>query len=246
MSLDFPGAVTDYGEVGSAVVSPTLLTFSCWASFDSLSGNQTLMGVYHTSSTGNAAYLSTVGSAISIYSADGAFSGSQSSSGVLSTGEWCHVLGVVRSASNRQIYLDGTSAAAANTASRTPSVNVTGIGVYRSGASLTAGINGKLADVAVYDVALADDEIAALASGVRPSKVRPGSLVEYWPMNGADYVGKSWVSGGSDFTETGTLTQRAEMPPVTMATRAMSSLEAVAAMASPPYYSGMSLMGAGA
>jgi hypothetical protein len=42
--------------------------------------------------------------------------------------------------------------------------------------------NGRLAEVAVWDVALNADEITALARGYRPSLIRPDKLLWYIPL----------------------------------------------------------------
>lgn len=44
--------------------------------------------------------------------------------------------------------------------------------------------DGKLAEVAIWDAALSDDEIASLAKGFSALLVRPQSLQGYWPIIG--------------------------------------------------------------
>ena len=43
---------------------------------------------------------------------------------------------------------------------------------------------GNLAEIAMWSVTLTDAEIAALATGVRPNRVRPAAVVGYWPLWG--------------------------------------------------------------
>lgn len=66
----------------------------------------------------------------------------------------------------------------------------------------TALFAGLIAEVGIWSVVLSDDEIASLANGVAPIKVRPQSLVFYSPMirNVQD------VRGGLALTQTGSPT----------------------------------------
>ena len=43
---------------------------------------------------------------------------------------------------------------------------------------------GRIAEFAVWNVTLGDDEIASLAAGAKPIRVRPGSLQVYVPLPG--------------------------------------------------------------
>lgn len=73
----------------------------------------------------------------------------------------------------------------------------------RDTASSTKGyFDGDIAEAAIWNVALSDAEIAMLAKGLSPLRVRPASLVSYVPMNGAaspviDIVaGAGWAPSG--------------------------------------------------
>jgi hypothetical protein len=96
-----------------------------------------------------------------------------------------HCLGVERSATNRELYVDGTSENT-NTTSRTPS----GIDSLSIGFLFTNGDSdpffGDAAHMALWDTDLNDDEISALASGFSPMLIRPANLVSYWPLWGND------------------------------------------------------------
>jgi hypothetical protein len=62
-------------------------------------------------------------------------------------------------------------------------LNRTTIG-RRTNSALSGYYSGRVAEAAIWSVALADAEIAALAAGVLPYRVRPGSLLAYWPLWG--------------------------------------------------------------
>jgi hypothetical protein len=61
-------------------------------------------------------------------------------------------------------------------------VNRTGIGYHITSGSRTVFTNGRIAEAAIWNEALNDDEIAALANGFRPSLIRPNKLVFYVPL----------------------------------------------------------------
>ena len=44
--------------------------------------------------------------------------------------------------------------------------------------------DGEIADVAFWSEALTSDEIDALAKGLRPNRVAPKKLIEWWPLDG--------------------------------------------------------------
>lgn len=90
---------------------------------------------------------------------------------------------VLASTTSRTPYLDGT---AGTTNTQTNNVG-TGqdrltLATYLSGSSPQELLNGRLADAAVWNVALSADEIASLAKGFKPTRVRPQSLVFYAPL----------------------------------------------------------------
>jgi hypothetical protein len=91
------------------------------------------------------------------------------------------------------VYLDGGSKGT-NTNSVVPSnFDRTQIGFAAGG---TSALDGRLAEVAFWDIALSDAEVAMLALGYAPSLVRPDSLIHYWPLLSTtdptpDFVGDS-------------------------------------------------------
>lgn len=114
----------------------------------------------------------------------------------LSTGTWYHGLGVFRSATDRQLYLDGASDSAVFTTSRTFPINLDGIsiGMLRDVSPSEALEDSDVAEVALWNVELSAGEIAALGSGVAANIIRPSALVGYWPLFG-DTTGEPDLSG---------------------------------------------------
>jgi hypothetical protein len=113
--------------------------------------------------------------------------------------QWHHLGGVFASSTSRTGYLDGVGGTP-NTTSITPTgLDKTGIGaIVRS--TLANPFSGDIAEVAVWNIDLTDDEMAALAAGFCPLLIRPGNLVAYWPL----IRGLKDRMGGYDLTASGT------------------------------------------
>lgn len=99
---------------------------------------------------------------------------------------WTHA-GFTYSGSNDddllQVFFNGAedsaSVQAANaTQIHSPSQNI----FIGSQAGVSNEFAGGLAEIAAWNVVLDDIEIAALAAGANPLRIRPGNLIGYWPL----------------------------------------------------------------
>jgi hypothetical protein len=61
---------------------------------------------------------------------------------------------------------------------------------------------GKVAEVGIWNVILANEEVVALAKGFSPLMIRPASLRGYWPMDGLGTVERN-LKGTGDGTTPG-------------------------------------------
>lgn len=117
-----------------------------------------------------------------------------------SSGVWCHAAIVCASATSRSVYLNG-GGKTTDTNSRTPG------GVNRINVACQVGsssfANGDIAECAIWNVALADADIAALAAGVAAWFVRPDALVFYAPLL-QGYSPEIDIVGGRTLTLTST------------------------------------------
>jgi len=129
---------------------------------------------------------------------------------------WTHCAAVFASATSRTSYING-----ANPVNETTNVAGSFAGMDRvsvarrgsSGGSLQ--FNGDVAEVAIWNVALTEPELLALANGTNPKLIRPENLVFYAPLYGVDSPEPNLTIGGSTYnltlTNTPTLTTH---PPV--------------------------------
>ncbi len=96
---------------------------------------------------------------------------------------WHHVACVEASASSRAVYLDGAGKGTDATSISPAGLTRCTVGTFR-GALDAFPVEGAVAKVAVFDVALTDAEIAALAAHADPRRMRRGHCVSYLPLDG--------------------------------------------------------------
>lgn len=197
----FVRASNQFIECSTASVTAYPITLSGWFKTDDLTVNQVVVA-NATSGTGVGVYLIvrgvTAGDPLSATDYDGSTSAQANSGGSLSTNTWYHGGAVFNGASSRDVFLNGTKTS--NTT--TTSTNLAGTDRTNIGAliSTNSHFSGNLAEIAIWNVALTDAEMAILATGVSPLRVRPSALVFYAPIwsDIFDYVGnKSLVNQNS-------------------------------------------------
>jgi hypothetical protein len=101
----------------------------------------------------------------------------------IATGSWYAFVGVYRSATDRQFYLDtisGTKGISAT--SRTLTTPLTEI---RIGSHPTAGLNfpGLMAEMALWDVELTTEQITSFLAKNVATGIAAANLRGYWPLN---------------------------------------------------------------
>lgn len=182
MSRYFDGS-GDHLTVASAVVSATPLTMAVWCRRTVTGSTHALMSACSPTSGDNQFRLRVSSSNALV--ADTVVSGATGSSGIAipDTTSWHHCLGVWRSSTDRQAYVNGTGDTVGTTSKTMGSISSLRIGAASEGWYV---LTGYLAHPACWNVALTDGEIAALAAGASPLSIRPGALVAYWPFLGRD------------------------------------------------------------
>lgn len=145
-------------------------------------------------------YLKTDGK-LAIYTKVNNYDGSGSHT--LSTSTWYNIVATYDTTNGLVGYVggasDGTAAAAGSLATTTTTLQ---FGFDNSTAGRTFG--GKLADVALWNVALTVGEVAALAKGVRANQVRPNALTFFAPLDGLASPEPDLSGNANNGTLTGT------------------------------------------
>jgi hypothetical protein len=121
-------------------------------------------------------------------------------------GSWMHCAAVFTSGTSRTAYMNGVGGTA-NTTSIVP-ISPTGhidVGCL-STPTVFSPLNGSLAEVCIWDVALSAADVLMLAKGVSPLRVRPNNLVRYWPLFGRTTTEPDLIAAAA-LTQTGTMAQ---------------------------------------
>lgn len=205
MARDFIPTGSQYLQYGGAVASATPFTLACWVNPDVV-GSYGLINIALDTDpaafTGWILWLKNVSSTLraAVALQQASTYGEAVTTATLTTGTWAHVCGVFASNTSRTIYLNGGNNVSESTGITPSGVNKTTIGAYYYNGAIGTFLDGKLAEVGIWDVALTVNEISSLAKGYSPLFVRPENLITYVPLirdNDKDIV------GGVTFTANG-------------------------------------------
>lgn len=139
---------------------------------------------------------------VSVETTDNGGSTGTSSSTTFTANTWNHAAGVFASTTSRIAYLNGIAGTADTTNKSIAALASARIGASPGG---PLPINGSMAEVAIWNIALTATDVRLLASGVSPLIVRPDSLLAYWPMTGLNYASEPDILGGHPLTMTGVM-----------------------------------------
>jgi hypothetical protein len=133
-------------------------------------------------------------------------------SNTLSTNTWYHIAVTGSTVSNYTGYVNGSADGnqGSGFAFCTPD-NVTFGDDYTT---TDQPLVGTLADIGIWTTVLSAGELSALSKGARPSTVRQGSLVGYWPLDGIQSPEPDLSKNKNNGTLTGTSLSAG--PPIAM------------------------------
>jgi len=202
MAIDYSGT-SQHHLTSSTPVTAAPLSLACWFNTDDAVNDGCLVSVSDSATDVNSFELDLAGIGETAVSAqirattpDRALSTAD-----FTTGTWYHACAVFASPTSRASYLDG-GGKGTNATNLTPlSIDRLGLAA-RSGLSSLLSFNGRLAEVGIWNVALTDDEVAALARGFSPLCIQPQALVFYAPL----VREVQDVRGGRTLTPTGSPT----------------------------------------
>lgn len=190
MARLFNDASSEYLEYSSAVLTAVPITMAAWFRSDDAVATQSLVSISRNATTEERFQLRANGSPAGdpvqalATANNNATVGTASTSTGYSVNTWHHAAGVFTSSTSRAAFIDGGSKGT-NTTNVTPgTLNTTSLGAYAIPAGRSQYMSGRIAEAAIWNAALSDDEIAVLARGVSPLYVRPSALAAYWPLWG--------------------------------------------------------------
>lgn len=177
MAYDFLGASAQRLLVSATPASAEPLTLACWFNANAVAATEAFFQL--RDGAGNARWQlqsagATAGDPLQAISVDAAGTTAASSANGINAGQWHHGAGVFSASNARQAWLDGTFGTS-NATSKT----VSGVNEVRIS---SGSFNGRVAEAAIWNVALTQAEIQALAKGFSPQLIRPSALVFYAPL----------------------------------------------------------------
>ena len=186
MARGFQRADKDYlGYVG--VVASMPFTMACWFKSSDTTNAQCLMAFVNQSGGVNGDWHQlrlaggAAGDPVHAVSYATAAQTAATSTGY-SANTWHHACGIFASATDRRAYIDGGSKGTNTTAQSPVSLSHTSLGWLWRSDNPAPALAGSIAEAAIWDVALTDEEVAALGKGLCPLFVRPQNIVAYWSL----------------------------------------------------------------
>lgn len=185
MATTFDGSTNCiYAEATPASDEP--MTFAAWFKPSSLPGAGNVATLISICNAGSTPYFGLVlngdnSDYVEARTYDGSYAAAATSAAP-STGTWYHGCAVFRANNDRSVFLDGGNEGTYSTSENPFGLSYIGVACRIANSGLTELFAGELAEVAVWDVGLSDDEVESLADGYSPKFIRPGSLVFYLPM----------------------------------------------------------------
>lgn len=186
MAYDFDGT-DDYMESALGANYDVPKTIACWFNSNNSTVAYTLVSLSGGSTSENlspalALRLSTTATVLATTAASGGLSNANTTA-TYTQGNWHHAAAVWPSAASRTAYLDGADTTQSASRSTGGALDNLILGQGSGGTyNPSQPFNGKLAEVAVWDVALTAAEIQSLVDGFRPSLIRPDKLLWYIPL----------------------------------------------------------------
>jgi hypothetical protein len=167
-------------------VTTTPLTLSAFGRSSNTTDNQSLLSICEAGTNQKVFFVSMSGGVVGDPSAMltiGTSTQYATSSSGYSANIWGSVVGLSENASNRTIYLNGGSAVT-NTGNAGDPLGLAQVWIGAFNSSIGPGnlFSGDIAECAIWNIALTAEEVASLAKGFKPSRIRPQSLVFYAPL----------------------------------------------------------------
>ena len=186
MALLFDDASSQYLSNANAIVTAVPCSMAAWVYKDDDANAGAIISVGASATTANMSLRYNNVEDVTAISRSVLESGDiATSSGAGSNNAWVHAAAVFRTSTSRDAYRDGGNKGS-NTAANTPLLlDQTFIGMTADNGSLGTNLfSGRIAEPAIWNIALSDDDLADLAKGYWPPMIRPDGLVAYWPLYG--------------------------------------------------------------
>lgn len=216
-------STSNYLESNSAPVTAVPLTIAAWCQTSIISPAlaQTIVYVESSAATGSQHRFSITFNTTNFVSATtaDATGASANSTLAITANTWLHACGVFASATDRRAFLSGGNKGTESTSKVPVGIDRVNIGISHQ-ATITAPFapagTGDIAEVAIWNIALSDADVARVATGIDARAVMREFLVGYWKLDGGGLTEVNLVNRNADMSVTGALSLSAPPPKVFM------------------------------
>jgi len=212
MARDLNGSAHKFENTTSTDIKTVPMTFACWVHLDTTGSNHTYIAVSDTNTNTNYFQLASGSTGILQCNPRSNAANPVAEKSGLAANQWEHVAGVFLTNSSRTAYLNGVGGNSNTTPSTPSGVDLTNVGHIRRSSSSVNFVNGAIAEAAIWKAALSAEEVAALASGMPPLRMRTKDLVRYWPIHGRTSPEPDFSGTDRPLTMTGTPIQHSGPP----------------------------------
>ena len=201
MARLFDDGSSQYLSVASAPVTDYPFTLSAWANSNDDTIAQYVLSLGDLSEPDDFFVVRFVGNQGGdpvefLRVSSGSASNCQATSGYTAN-TWHHLCAVGSASNDVAMFIDGGNKGTSN--DDRAANNWDGCRIGTSADSTPSSyMSGAIAHAAIWNAALTDAEVAALAAGADPRTIRPESLAAYWPLVRTDQD----IVGGYDMTAT--------------------------------------------
>jgi len=186
MARLFDDALSEYLYINSGILTAAPISMSCWFRTDA---DVTVCPMFLGDKDVNSEYFlilaydvagGNIVRCVSRNSAGGTI-GYADSTTTITQGTWHHLLAVFAATNDRRVYLDGGGKGTDATTVVPAGVDRFAVGTQAQ-SSMSYYMSGDIAEAALWNTALTDDDATVLAEGVSPLAVKHQNLAGYWPL----------------------------------------------------------------
>jgi len=173
---------TQYLRTTPEVLTGYPFTLNCWGYIVTTGAQRNFILLHNVTNAYRHAVFINASSQATLVSVDsGGTTQTTITAATISANTWFMLTGVFTSATSRTVYLNAANATTGTT-SRTPTTPTRMLLGGQYTGSTTSNLNGRIAEVGIWDAALTADEITSLYRGAKPIGIRPQNLQNYYPL----------------------------------------------------------------
>lgn len=159
------------------------ISYACWAYPTSDTANAYCFGNVGTGLSNISDFLgcqgSNPGDHVNMRCGQGGSTQGVDTTSAFTVNTWTHIAGVVASTTDRKIYQDGANMVQNTNSLGHQAMDKLVLGAFQNQSTRSSWFPGRLMHCGIWLVALTADDIASLAKGFSPLRIRPDKLIFY-------------------------------------------------------------------